>query len=110
VVLPPGRVGPGWQEADDSRSPVAFKVRLFNPQPDHASVGRVHPASAAPGLAKPIILSREKSWTFSVLARRTDIERKGELAMEQREELGVSQSVDDALKRADATAMFSARG
>jgi len=76
VFVPPGGVHPRWHQANDKRAPLGLLVGFGHPVADGASVGRIHEASAAPGLGQAIILLGVEPLTKGTFRRTAGIESK----------------------------------
>ena len=66
IIMPPYRVSPGREKADHPRTLLGFGHSFFNPLPDCAAIGRVHPADAVPPLEQSICFRAEKALAFGI--------------------------------------------
>jgi hypothetical protein len=85
--VPPRRICPCWDEADDSRPLERAEIGLLHPLADSAAVRRIHEATPAPRLGEPVVFGREVPRAFGVLLGGTDVEFEAEFAVEGVEEV-----------------------
>jgi hypothetical protein len=76
VIVPPGRVRTRWNKTDYQ---LGFAMRnalpcLAQPISDGPAIRWITPAATDPLLLQTVLLAREETSTFGILARRTHIQ------------------------------------